>query len=69
MAIFIDNVLGLVVLTLACLFKLSIALLVPQLGNYGIELFQLVKLSFFLDIVLTLYHIVPSPRKIIQIFH
>jgi hypothetical protein len=70
MAIFIDNVLGLVVLTLACLLKLSIALSVPKFGNYGIELFQLVKFSFFLDIVLTLYHIiVPSPRKIIQIFH
>jgi hypothetical protein len=56
MAIFIDNVLGLVVLTLACLLKLSIALSVPQPGNYGIELFQLVKFSFFLDIV---FHFLP----------
>jgi hypothetical protein len=69
MAIFIDNVLGLMVFTLTCLFKFSIALSVPQSGNYGIELFQLVKFSFFLDIVLTLYHIVPSAIKIIQIFH
>jgi hypothetical protein len=69
MAIFTDNVLGLVVLTLACFLKLSIALLMPELGNYGIELFQLVKFSFFLNIVLTLYHIVASLRKIIQIFH
>ncbi|CAM6013990.1 unnamed protein product [Sphagnum balticum] len=35
MAIFTDNLLGLVLLTLACLLKLSIALLMPELGNYG----------------------------------
>jgi hypothetical protein len=69
MAIFTNNVLGLMVLTLACLLKLSTTLSVPEPGNYGIEPFQLVKFSVLLDIVLTFYHIVPSPRKIIQIFH
>jgi type III secretory pathway component EscR len=39
MAVFIDNVLGLVVLTLTCLLKLSIVLSMLEPGNYGIELF------------------------------
>jgi hypothetical protein len=46
MAIFTDNVLCLAVLTLACFLKLSMALLMPEHGNYGIELFQLVKFHF-----------------------
>jgi hypothetical protein len=68
MTIFTNNVLGLVVFTAACLLKLSTALLVFEPNNYGIELFQPVKFSFFLDIVFTLYYITPSPKKIIQIF-
>jgi hypothetical protein len=67
MAISTNTMLGLVVLTLACLLKLSTTLSMPEPSNYGIELFQLVKFSFLLDIVLTFCHIVPSPRKIIQI--
>jgi uncharacterized membrane protein YesL len=69
MAIFIDNVLGLMFFTLACLLMFSTTLLLPKPSNYGIELFQPIKISFFLDIVLTFYHIVTSPKKIIQIFH
>jgi hypothetical protein len=69
MAIFTYNVLGLVVLILACILKLSIASLMPEHGNYGIELFQLVNFSFFLDIC---FHFLPYcsiTQKVIQIFH
>jgi hypothetical protein len=69
MAIFTNNVLGLMLFTLACLLMLSTTLSMHEPSSYGIELFQPIKFSFILDIVLIVYHIATSPKKIIQIFH